>query len=235
VVRNAKNIVGRAAMHDFRLNDSRGKELRDMTIGVVGTGRIGTSVIERLRGFGCRIVAHDHRPKVAVEYLPIDTLLQQSDLVALHTPLTEKTRHLLDRRRIGQLKPGAFVVNTGRGALLDTGALIDALERGALGGAALDVLEGEEDIFYADCRDTEIQHKQLLRLEALSTALVTPHTAYYTEHALHDTVENSIRNCLAFETASRDARRESIAIAREEAVGAVPIENQGLDVARRAR
>jgi len=101
------------------------------------------------------------------------------------------------------MKHGAFIINTGRGSLLDTEALIPALESGRLGGAALDVLEGEEGIFYADCRNKPIQSKPLLRLQELPNVLISPHTAYYTDHALSDTVENSITNCLKFESGNQ--------------------------------
>lgn len=198
-VRNAKSIILRADSHDYRLNDVRGKELRDLTIGVVGTGRIGTAVIDRLRGFGCRILAYDHRPKIAADYVSLDELLQLSDIVTLHTPLNADTHHLLDRRRIGQMKHGALIVNTGRGSLLDTEALVPALESGRLGGAALDVLEGEEGTFYADCRNRPTASESLARLQQLPNVLISPHTAYYTGHALIDTVENSLVNCLNFE------------------------------------
>ena len=198
-VRNAQSIIRRAGTHDYRLNDARGRELRDLTIGIVGTGRIGAAVMDRLRGFGCRILAHDQRPKTSADYVPLDELLQQSDIVTLHTPLNADTHHLLNRRRIKQMKQGAFVINTGRGSLLDTEALISALQRGRLGGAALDVLEGEEGIFYADCRNKPVRSKPLLLLQQLPNVLISPHTAYYTDHALSDTVENTIINCLAFE------------------------------------
>jgi D-specific alpha-keto acid dehydrogenase len=198
-VRNAKSIVRRADAHDYRLGDVRGKELRDLTIGVIGTGRIGTAVMDRLRGFGCRILAHDHRPKTAADYVPLDELLQLSDIVTLHTPLNADTHHLLNRQRIAQMKHGAFVINTGRGSLLDTEALVPALQSGRLGGAALDVLEGEEGIFYADCRNRPIESELLLRLQQLPNVLISPHTAYYTDHALSDTVENSLVNCSNFE------------------------------------
>ncbi|TDX03320.1 D-isomer specific 2-hydroxyacid dehydrogenase family protein [Kribbella sp. VKM Ac-2566] len=194
-VRNMKSVLRRADVHDYRLSATRGLELRDLTVGVIGTGRIGRAVIDRLRGFGCRVLAYDKDPGTRV---PLDELLLQSDIVTLHTPLTAETHHFLDRRRIGQLKPGAFVVNTGRGALLDTEALVDALESGRLGGAALDVLEGEEGIFYADRRDEPVESDLLLRLQKLPNVIISPHTAYYTDHALSDTVENSIINCLNF-------------------------------------
>jgi D-specific alpha-keto acid dehydrogenase len=199
-VRNAKSTLRRTDIHDYRLSDVRGKELRDMTIGVVGTGRIGAAVIERLQGFGCRILAYDHRPKGRVDYVPLDELLRQADVVTLHTPLNADTHHLLNRRRIGAMKHGAFIVNTGRGSLLDTEALVPALESGRLGGAALDVLEGEDGIFYADCRDEPVGSSLLVRLQELPNAVITPHTAYYTEHALSDTVENTIVNCLKSES-----------------------------------
>jgi D-specific alpha-keto acid dehydrogenase len=198
-VRDARSILHRADAHDYRLSAVRGKELRDLTIGVVGTGRIGTAVMDRLRGFGCRILAHDHRPKTAADYVSLDELLERSDIVTLHTPLTPDTHHLLNRQRIARMKHGAFIVNTGRGPLLDTEALISALESGRLGGAALDVLEGEEGIFYADCRDKRIESDSLLRLQRMPNVLISPHTAYYTDHALRDTVENSLINCLNFD------------------------------------
>jgi D-specific alpha-keto acid dehydrogenase len=198
-VRHAKSVIRRADVHDYRLNDVRGKELRDLTIGVIGTGRIGAAVMDRLRGFGCRMLAHDKRPRTAAEYLPLDELLQQSDVVTLHTPLNAETHHLLDRRRIEQMKHGAFIINTGRGSLLDTEALVPALESGRVGGAALDVLEGEEGIFYADCRSKPLEDTPLVRLQQLPNVIISPHTAYYTDHALRDTVENSITNCLKFE------------------------------------
>jgi D-specific alpha-keto acid dehydrogenase len=194
-IRNARSTVRRTDVHDYRLHEVRGKELRDLTVGVVGTGRIGTAVVDRLRGFGCRTLAHDSRLT-----LDLDELLRLSDIVTLHAPLTPDTHHLLDRRRIERMRHGAFVINTGRGPLLDTEALVTALESGRLGGAALDVVEGEEGIFYEDRRDRPIDNKTLLRLHELPNVLISPHTAYYTDHALRDTVENSLTNCLAFES-----------------------------------
>ena len=198
-VRHAKSMIRRTDTHDYRLGEVRGKELRDLTIGVIGTGRIGTAVIDRLEGFSCQVLAHDNRPKAAATYVPLDELLRLSDVITLHTPLNADTHHLLSRERIARLKHGAFVINTGRGSLIDTEALIPALESGRLGGAALDVLEGEEGIFYADHRSKPIDSKPLLRLQQLPNVLISPHTAYYTDHALRDTVENSLINCSNFD------------------------------------
>ncbi|WP_228005061.1 D-lactate dehydrogenase VanH [Amycolatopsis sp. YIM 10] len=199
-VRNAKSTIRRVDVHDYRLNGAPGKELRDLTVGIIGTGRIGGAVMDRLRGFGCRMVAYDSRPGAAVEYVSLDELLRQSDIVTLHAPLNDDTHHLMNRRRIEKMKRGAYVINTGRGSLIDTEALVTALEHGDLGGAALDVLEGEDGIFYADRRNAPIENDLWSRLQKLPNVIITPHTAYYTDHALADTVENSIVNCLNFES-----------------------------------
>lgn len=202
-VRRAKATIRRTDAHDYRPQATRGRELRDLTIGVIGTGRIGAAVIDRLRGFGCEVLAYDIRPRPAaeaVEHVDLDTLVERSDIVTLHAPLSEESHHLLDRRRIDRMRPGAYVINTGRGALIETPALIGALEEGRLGGAALDVIEGEEGIFYADLRGREIPNGWLARLQEMPNVLVSPHIAYFTDHALMDTVENSIVNCREFES-----------------------------------
>jgi D-specific alpha-keto acid dehydrogenase len=204
-VRHAKSVIRRTDVHDYRLHDVRGRELRDLTVGVIGTGRIGGAVIDRLRGFGSRVLAHDRSPTATADYVALGELLRRSDIVTLHTPLTPDTRHLLDRTRIEQMKHGAFVINTGRGALLDTEALVTALESGRLGGAGLDVLEGEEGIFYADRRGGPIESRLLLRLQELPNVVVSPHTAYYTDHALSDMVEHTMAGCLKF---TRESRHE---------------------------
>ena len=205
VLRHAGSVINRAKFHDYRLGSARGRELRDLTVGVVGTGRIGSAVIQRLNGFGCRTLAHDIRPVAGMSHVTLEALLESSDIVTLHTPLTDATRHLLDRRRIELMKPGALIINTARGALLDTEALVVALESGRLGGAALDVVEGEQGIFYADRRTDPIENRLWLRLHALPNVVLSPHTAYYTDHALFDTVVNSMRNCLNFERERRRA------------------------------
>ncbi|MCU4186789.1 D-lactate dehydrogenase VanH-A [Acidiferrimicrobium sp. IK] len=200
LIRKTKSTMRRVEDNDYRLNDTPGRELRDMTVGVIGVGRIGSAVMGRLRGFGCRLLAYDRGPKTDADYVPLDVLLEQSDVVTLHTPLEAGTHHLLNRHRIEQMKRGAFIINTGRGGLLDTVALLRALESGRLGGAALDVLEGEQGIFYSDQRHKPVENRLLLRLQQLPNVLITPHTAYYTDHALADIVENTLLNCRRFES-----------------------------------
>ncbi len=195
-LRNTGNVLHRAKTGDFRLEARRGRELRDMKVGVIGTGRIGKAVIERLRGFGCGILACDPHPnaEAEAEYAELDDLLSRSDLTSLHLPLTADTRHLMDRTRIERMKWGAILVNAARGALIDTNALADALESGRVGCAALDVVEGEEGWFYNDCAGRGAPPFQ--RLLALPNAIVTPHTAFCTEHSLCDVVRNTIQNCM---------------------------------------
>lgn len=199
LMRGTKSVMRGAEEQNYCLNHLRGKELRDMTVGVVGTGRIGQAVMERLEGFGCKVLAYDRNHKAGVNYVPFHELLNNSDIVTLHVPLAEDTRHMIGREQINRMKPGAFFINTSRGALVDTGALVEGLEAGKLGGAALDVLEGEEGIFYNDCTQKSIDHPFLSALQEMPNVIVTPHTAYHTERVLADTVRNTIKNCLDFE------------------------------------
>lgn len=202
-IRHAKSVLRKADVHNYKLHAVPGWELRDMTVGILGTGRIGQAVMDRLKGFGCRILAYDFYPRVQVEYVPLDELLQQSDMISLHMPLHADSYHILNQQRIENMKHGAFVINTARGSLIDTAALLQALKEGRLGGAALDVIEGEEGIFYHDCTNKPIRNQLLLQLQELPNVMISPHTAYYTEHALQEIVENTIQNCLAFERGNR--------------------------------
>lgn len=201
LLRNMKSVLKRSAEQDYR-PEAAGREIRDLTVGIIGAGRIGRAVMERLKGFGCRILLSDSGRSGSgeiEEYVKPDVLLKESDIVTLHIPLSADTCHYLDGSRISRMKRGAAVVNTGRGALIDTGALVRELKSGRIAGAALDVLEGEDGIFYRDLRGQEVNHKYLKELQAMPNVLITPHTAYYTEHALRDMIENTIANCMEFE------------------------------------
>jgi D-specific alpha-keto acid dehydrogenase len=199
-IRNATETLSSANKGDFRLRNVRGTELRDLTVGVVGVGNIGKAVIRRLHGFECRVLASNHRgQESAAAFVSLDELLRESDVVTLHLPLNAETHHLIGRRKIETMKQGAFLINTGRGSLVETDALIDALEDGKLGGAALDVLEGEEGLFYFDCTKRPIDNRRLLALQRLPNVIITPHTAYYTRRALYDTVEQTMIKCRNFE------------------------------------
>jgi D-specific alpha-keto acid dehydrogenase len=184
-------LILTAIRSDLRSGGARGRDLRDLTVGVVGIGRIGRAVIGRLHGFGCRVLAcsSGRGTTVAADVVSLDRLLGESDVVTLHVPLTAETRHLIGCRQIEAMKPGACLVNTARGALVDTDALIAALESGNLGGAALDVLEGE----------APSGGRYLPRLRRLPNVVVTPHVAYRTVRTLSETVEATLVSCLTFE------------------------------------
>ncbi|HEX2577141.1 MAG TPA: NAD(P)-dependent oxidoreductase [Aquihabitans sp.] len=200
-VRGAAEVLRAADRQDFRLPGARGLDLCDLTVGVVGAGHVGTAVIRRLRGFGCRLLATDPGPGTpdGAALVGLRDLLRVSDVVTLHLPLTTTTRHLLGPEQIGWMKAGAVLVNTARGDLVDTAALLAALEAGRLGGAALDVLEGEEGTFSVDARTGPLDHPLLAHLQRRPDVIVTPHCAYFTERTLRETVEQTLSACVRFE------------------------------------
>jgi D-specific alpha-keto acid dehydrogenase len=206
-VREASEIVAGVQRHDFRLRPARGRDLRDLTVGVVGFGRIGAAVVARLHGFGSRVLATDSGRAATwpTEHVSLPELLRRSDVVTLHVPLTADTHHLIGTAQLAAMPPGAILVNTSRGPLVDTAALVAALDRGHLGGAALDVLEGEDGIFSSDLSRQPIEHRALLQLQALPNVVVTPHTAFHTQRQLQETVEATLRQCRRRERRSAGA------------------------------
>lgn len=195
-LRNAGAILRRVNNHDFRLEEKHGRELRDMTVGVVGTGRIGKAVIALLEGFGCTVLAYDPHPSAKATYVGLDVLARESDIVTLHMPLTSDTWHLWDHARMAKMRERAILINTARGALVDVAALTDALAHGDMAFAAMDVVEGEDGFFYQDC--SALAPPPFARLLALPNAIVTPHTAFYTDHALCDIVKNTVQGFLHY-------------------------------------
>src|SRR5262249_40902579 len=154
-----------------------------------GTGRIGAVAARILRGFGCCVLAFDLRPNEAlaaegVSYVELDTVYRNADIVTLHMPLTPSTHHLIDGRALAAMKRGAMLVNTSRGALVDSRALVDALKSGHIGSAALDVYEEEEGIFFRDLSDQVLQDDVLARLLTFPNVLVTSHQAFLTVEAV---------------------------------------------------
>ena len=199
-LRRMKTIMVRYAGQDFSLADIRGRELKNLTVGVIGTGRIGQAVIRDLSGFGCRILAQDCFESPAVspyaQYVDRDTLLAQSDVVTIHVPSTPDTVHMINRDSIAKMKDGAIFINMARGSLVDTGALIDALESRKISAAALDVVEGETAIYYKDYKYTPTGHHDMAVLQAMPNVLMTPHTAFFTDEAVGDMVRYSIQYCV---------------------------------------
>lgn len=197
-LREIKAQLTRVAEQNFSLPPYRSPELRDMTVGVVGTGKIGRTVISYLKSFGCRVLAYDIYHNAEVEYVTYETLLRKSNIITYHIPLTDDTEYMLNLKNIRYLKEGCYIVNTARGALIESKALLRALESGKVAGAALDVVENDEAYFYKNCKDHVID-RNIERLCNLSNVIITPHTAFHTDHALHDTVENTIKKSIRYE------------------------------------
>ncbi len=199
-IRKMKTILTRYMVQDFSLEQVRGRELCHMTVGVIGTGQIGETVIRNLSGFGCRILAYDIVEKDSVrawgEYVPLETLYRESDIITLHTPATEQTMHMINEESIGAMKDGVCIINMARGSLIDTDALIRGLESGKVGAAALDVIEKEGEIYYKDFKYAPAGHHQMAVLQSMPNVLMTPHTAFFTNEAVGDMIRYSIESCL---------------------------------------
>lgn len=200
--RKMKAITQRAAVQDFSLPGIIGRELADCTVGVIGTGRIGRTVIKNLSGFGCKIIAYDlaedAEVKKSAEYVSLPELFETSDMITLHAPLNESNYHLINKETIAKMKAQVQIVNTARGGLIDTEALIAGIESGKIGGAALDVIEREFGLYYYDLKNEILDNRQLAVLKAFPNVIVTPHMAFYTEKAISDMVENSLKSYCLF-------------------------------------
>lgn len=197
---------------NFSLNGLVGFDLNRRTVGVVGTGKIGEVFAQILRGFGCQVLGYDiaENPRcreLGVEYVSLEELLQRSDVISLHCPLTPQTHHLIDERALAMMKKGVFLINTGRGALVDTPALIAGLKSGQVGGLGLDVYEEEEELFFEDLSTTIIQDDVFMRLLTFPNVLITAHQAFFTEEALSNIAETTLSNISAFERGTGDMFR----------------------------
>jgi len=193
---------------NFSLDGLLGFDLHTRTAGVVGTGKIGAIVAKILSGFGCRILAYDiaQNPEcvaLGARYVTLDELWAQSDIVTLHAPLTSKTRYMIDAATIAKMKPGVMIVNTSRGALVDTFALIEGLKSGKVGYVGLDVYEEEEQLFFQDLSSHVITDDVFARLLTFPNVLVTAHQAFFTSEALTVISETTLRNVTAFERGER--------------------------------
>lgn len=199
-IRRMKAIMTRYIGQDYSLREIRGRELHNMTVGVIGTGRIGEHVIKCLQGFRCRILAYDRFKKENVEqmaeYVELLAIWKECDIITVHTPATEETYHIFNRETIGHMKDGVVLINMARGSMIDTDALIEGLESGKVGAAALDMIEGDNGIYYKDLKYSPAGHHGMAVLNAMPNVLMTPHTAFFTDEAVSDMVENSIKSCV---------------------------------------
>ena len=201
-LRKLKLVCRHAAAQDFTLEGKLGRSLSSCTVGVVGTGAIGSCVVRELRGFGCRVLAYDPFPRAELAdlatYTSLPELLASSDVVTLHAPGLPENRHMIGAEELALMKADAVLVNAARGSLVDTAALVDALESGRIGGAALDTIEHEAGLYYLDRSRDALPNRDRAALMALPNAIVTPHMAFYTEEDVHDMVRSNVEALLAF-------------------------------------
>lgn len=184
---------------DFSLHGLIGFDLHGKTVGIIGTGQIGAAFANIMAGFGCQLLAHDPYPDAqlqarGVRYLPLHEVLAQAQIISLHCPLTSNTRHLINQQSLACMQPGAMLINTGRGALVDTPALIDALKSGQLGYLGLDVYEEEAALFFEDKSDLPLQDDVLARLLTFPNVIITAHQAYLTREALAAIANTTLEN-----------------------------------------
>ncbi len=194
---------------NFQLEGLLGFDVHGKTIGVIGTGKIGAIFARLMRGFGTQVLAYDPypNPDLEVQYVSLEELLGQSDVVSLHCPLTPATRHLMDFTRLMLLKRGAMLVNTSRGALIDTPAAIDALKSGQIGALALDVYEEEGDLFFENLSNAVIQDDVFSRLLTFPNVLITGHQAFFTREALENIARTTLQNIAAFSSGAGELHR----------------------------
>lgn len=189
---------------NFSIDGLMGFDLRGKTIGIIGTGKIGSIFAQLLSGFGLTVLGYDpeanpHFTEVGGNYVPLDELLQRSDIISLHCPLIPQTYHTINADSLQTMKPGVMIINTSRGALVDAPAVIEALKSGQIGSLGLDVYEQEANFFYEDLSDSIIQDDTLQRLISFPNVLVTSHQAYFTDTAMRNIAETTIANLTAFQ------------------------------------
>ena len=196
VNRKLHRAYNRTRDFNFSLVGLSGIDLHGKTVGVIGTGKIGRAFIDICKGLGMRVLAYDAYPAkdAGYTYVTLDELLTQSDVISLHCPLTEQTRHILNEAAFAKMKQGVYIINTSRGALIDTGALLDALNTGKVRGAGLDVYEEEADLFFEDNSGSLIQDDQLALLLSRPNVVLTAHQAFLTEEALQNIASTTLAN-----------------------------------------
>lgn len=202
--RKTHRSFNRVREGNFNLDGLLGFTMHGKTVGVVGTGKIGLAAAKILHGFGCRLLAYDpfKIPEFEKygEYVELDALLEQSDIVTLHCPLMDATRHMINETTLNRMKTGAMLVNSSRGGLIDTGAVIAALKARKLGGLAIDVYEQESSLFYQDRSSEILDDEVFLRLMTFPNVLVSGHQAFFTEEALTEIAEVTLRNAECYVT-----------------------------------
>jgi D-lactate dehydrogenase len=202
--RKLHRAYARVREANFSLVGLQGFDLNARTVGVVGTGAIGEVFCQIMRGFSCRVLAFDPNPSercrgLGVEYVTLSELFRSSDVISLHCPLTPETHHVINTSSLAKMKRGVMIINTGRGALMDSRAAIAALKTGQLGYLGIDVYEEEENLFFRDLSQQVIQDDVFMRLLTFPNVVVTAHQAFFTREALANIAETTITNLTSFE------------------------------------
>ena len=198
-VRRIHKAYNRTRDFNFSLSGLTGFDLHGKTVGVVGTGRIGRIFIDICRGFGMNVIAYDYYPAKdsGIEYVELEELFRKSDIISMHCPLTDETRHMINADAIEAMKKGVVVINTSRGGLIDTEALLEGIKARKIGAACLDVYEEEADIFFEDRSGHILNDELLSRLISMPNVIVTSHQAFLTEEALNNIAETTVNNILS--------------------------------------
>jgi D-lactate dehydrogenase len=201
--RKAGLIIERVKQQNFTTPGLQGRNLSRMTVGIMGTGRVGKAVIKRLAGFGCRILAYsrheDEEVKQYASYVSLEQLYAECDMISLHMPATKDNYHIIHKESIEQMKDKVIIINTARGSLINIQDLITGVKSGKIGGAGLDVLENEAEVFKKDLRGKVMDNSQIAALQELPNVILTPHVAYYTDEAISNMVFSSVKSCYAEE------------------------------------
>lgn len=211
--RKLHRAYARVREQNFALDGLLGFDMHGKTVGVIGTGKIGEVVCQILAGFGCELLAFDPQPNPACEalggrYVQLPELYQRSDIITLHCPLNPHTHHLIDAESLGQMKRGVMIINTSRGAVIDTRAAIGGLKSGQIGSLGLDVYEEEGDLFFRNLSDAIISDDVFVRLMTFPSVLITAHQAFFTREALASIMETTIGNVTAFARGQVDAANQ---------------------------
>ncbi|MBT9776755.1 lactate dehydrogenase [Clostridium sp. MCC353] len=199
-LRHYKQALFRGNVNDYSLTGLQGMEMRNLTVGVIGTGKIGAAVIENLQGFRCKVLAYDvyENPSVQglAEYVSLEELYNRCDIITLHTPLLESTYHMINKDTIKQMKDGVIIINCARGPLICLEDLINAVESKKVGAVGLDVVENEEGIYHRDLRSDIIRNRDMAYLRQFPNVTMTQHMAFYTKEAVESMVVYSIKNLM---------------------------------------
>ncbi len=199
-VRRIHKAYNRTREFNFSLNGLTGFDLHGKTVGVIGTGRIGRIFIDICRGFGMNVIAYDYYPAKdsGIEYVTLDELFRRSDIISLHCPLTDETRHIINDEAIGKMKKGVVIINTSRGALIDSEALVEGIKQRRIGAACLDVYEEESNVFFHDYSNHVVNDDTLARLISMPNVIVTSYQAFLTNEALANIADTTLDNVREF-------------------------------------